>query len=235
MLIKELSAQKKGAKKMNLADLKKKAKGVTDVMSGKIITDKLDNAINKTDLVVSAMLQPDHVTTADDFSGDLTCPVSVCLLDYFEDIYGEIEPEKDPSNYDEADCCAECGKPFVLARSYFQCIIQSVDKEQNKLIKKDKDLNSKYFCCPDCATKFFEKKFPGVFVTEDRNQYDARLMALRKDRGEVSFADKMANKVAKDSEKANEIFLSKLDEKRNRNPIADKLGILFPFLKNFMK
>lgn len=235
---------------MNLADLKKKAQGAADVMSGKIIADKIQGAVNTVDDVLTAaslVKEMDHVTTAEDFSGDLTCPVNVCLLDVYENsAYVNMEPEEDPNSYSEDDCCAECGKPFVVVQAYYDYIIESSDKEQNKLINKDKEIRYKYFCCTDCAKKFFEKKYPGVFVTEDRNQYDARLMALRKSRGEVSFADKLANKAAENVQKHNEIaaktnaaLLSKYDENGNRKTTAQKsgglLGLLFPFLKNFSK
>ena len=163
----------------------------------------------------------DHVTTAEDFSGDVTCPVNVCLLDYYEkSAYAKMEPEEDPNSYSEDDCCAECGKPFVVAQSYYDYIIESADKEQNKLIGKDKSIQTKRFCSPECAQKFFEKKFPGVFVTEDRNQYEARLMALRKSRGEVSFADKLANKSAENVAKYN-------DRKTTAQKSGGFLGFLF--------
>ena len=71
-------------------------------------------------------------------------------------------------------------------------------------------------------------------------------MALRKSRGEVSFADKLANKAAENVAKHNEIaaktnaeLLSKYDENGNRKTTAQKsgglLGLLFPFLKIFSK
>lgn len=235
---------------MNLADLKKKAQGAADVMSGKIIADKIQGAVNTVDDVLTAsslVKEMNHVTTAEDFSGDLTCPVNVCLLDYYEkSAYAKMEPEEDPESYSKDDCCAECGKPFVVAQSYYDYIIESADKEQNKLIKNDKSIQHKQFCSPECGQNFFEKKFPGVFVTEDRNQYGARLMALRKSRGEVSFGDKLANRTAKNVAKHNEIaaktnaaLLSKYDENGDRKTTAQKsgglLGLLFPFLKNFSK
>lgn len=187
-------------------------------------------------------VEVNHITTADDYTGDLECPVSVCLLDYFEQIYGKIEPEEtddpsDYSSYDKSDCCAECGTPFVVAGSYYDYIIESFDKEQNALIKKDKEIKGKKFCCHECAKKFFEKKYPGCFVTENRDEYEARLMAGRKKIGQVSFGDKLANRAAaqmKQVEKQNEIL------KKNREAIAERrkgglLGALFPFLKPFLK
>ena len=154
--------------------------------------------------------------------------------------------KEDPESYSKDDCCAECGKPFVVAQSYYDYIIESADKEQNKLIKNDKSIQHKQFCSPECGQNFFEKKFPGVFVTEDRNQYGARLMALRKSRGEVSFGDKLTNRTAKNVAKHNEIaaktnaaLLSKYDENGDRKTTAQKsgglLGLLFPFLKKFSK
>lgn len=143
----------------------------------------------------------------------------------------------DYSNYDKSDCCAECGTPFVIAQAYYDYIIESADKEQSKIISKDKEIKYKYFCSPECGQKFFEKKYPGVFVTEDRNQYDARLMAGRKKIGQISFGDKLANRAAaqmKQVENQNEIL------KKNREAIAERrkgglLGTLFPFLKPFLK
>ena len=57
---------------MNLADLTKKAQGAADVMSGKIIADKIQGAVNTVNDVLTAaslVKEMDHVTTAEDFPG----------------------------------------------------------------------------------------------------------------------------------------------------------------------
>ena len=143
----------------------------------------------------------------------------------------------DYSKYDKSDCCAECGTPFVIAGSYYDYIIESADKEQNKLINKDKEIQYKHFCSPECAQKFFEKKYPGVFVTEDRDEYDSRLMAGRKNLGNVSLGDKMAQRTAdnmKKMESRNEMFQKKQEERAAKNK-GGLLGMLFPFLNKFLK
>ena len=143
----------------------------------------------------------------------------------------------DYSNYNKSDCCAECGTPFVIAGAYYDYIIESSNKEQDKLIKKDKEIKYKHFCSSECAKKFFEKKYPGVFVTEDRDEYAARLMAGRKNLGNASFGDKLAQRAAdnmKNMEARNEMLQKKQEEMAAKNK-AGILGMFFPFLNKFLK
>ena len=118
-----------------------------------------------------------------------------------------------------------------------ESIYESADKEQSKIISKDKEIKYKCFCSPECGQKFFEKKYPGVFVTEDRNQYDARLMAGRKKLGNVTAGDKMAQRLAdktKQFERRNAAIQKKREEIASKNK-SGLLKMLFPFLNKFLK
>lgn len=164
----------------------------------------------------------------EEFKGDLTCPVTVKLNDEFKIRYGKMKPEANKDDYAEDDRCVECKKPFMSAGVSYAYSIKSFDK--NVSVKLDKKYDWSRFCCKECAQKFFEKLYPGVFVTESDNEYFARLRAGRKKLGQETAADKFVSK-SLGRMAAQQQKIAEAQQKFAAKKKGGLLSLLFPFLK----
>lgn len=173
--------------------------------------------------------EPVHITTAEDFTGDLTNPVTILIDDDYDAEYYEEYAEYEP---DEREICAECQTPFRDVEHEYRVNLDSFDKSHPCL--KDKSFADMHFCSVECARKAAERKYPGAFITDSSDEFHARLMAGRKANGTESFADKLANKASASGQKMQERreAAQARQESMKPNGILEKL---FPILKLFRK
>lgn len=146
---------------------------------------------------------------------------------------GTGDGEIDYSKYPAEECCAECGKPFVITRSnYLVSLIDSFDKAHPCL--KDKSLKKSEFCSVECGQNFFDKKYKGAYVTLSDAAYRARLAAGRKKLGTSTFADKLSAK-AQESQKKQIEILEKQKAQKEALKNRSFLEKMFPVLGLFKK
>lgn len=178
--------------------------------------------------------EPEHITTAADYTGDLNSPVTVLLTDDYDeeyDGYDEDDFDDDSSNQKVPayKCCSECNTPFAETEQKFHAFVDSFDK--NHPCRKDKSFGDAFFCSVECGRKFLNKKYPGAFVTDSEDEFNARLMAGRKASGTETFADKIASKAAAKNQLIQERKQA-MQEQKNSDGLLVKL---FPILRLFKK